>query len=625
MNWKSTLVLAALFAVALALYLLSGPGTAAPRADLERVLGGLDIDRLSRIEIARRGEPAWFVERARDSVGDHWRLAPPVDRPADVERVKRMIYSIDRFRRGGALDPSSPEAGPAVTGLADPRVVVTFYAGDRKETVRVGASPPTNSEAVFFQKDGDPAVYLCEIDVLQAYDTGPDEVRVREVLRYAPHQVVKVELRRKFVVARGRDPKDRSVEIETSVLERFEDGPERGWHLVEPHKERLDDLRVGRLVTDLSSLRAEEIRRLDDPKALGLDVPRVAVVLHVKGRGEPLTLHFGDVVEHEWRAATVPGSGEALMVPEYRFQDIPTERKSLRSDALFPFSRDAVRTFELEVPGKGRMKIERREKAREGEVVPVVSWELVEPAGLRIRADKVEPLVARVMGGYRITDFLGPQDDLKVFRLDPADVVLRIRDAEGKDHAWHFGAAEKATAGWMRKEGVAEIFGVKPELVRMMARLELPLIHEEIYNVPRETIRRFSFEHRKPGETLRYEMALEGGVWSFVDPVFKGRKVDLDALNVRVGTMNYILAEDGTFAGRDEETARKYRLHELQAPQTLRIAAEAEPREVVVFISEDQNDGPGTSVFYARRADSPMVFKINAGFVKQLRKPPVGD
>ena len=53
MNWKSTLVLAALFAVSLALYLLTGPGTAKPPGDLERVLGALEIERLTRIEIAR--------------------------------------------------------------------------------------------------------------------------------------------------------------------------------------------------------------------------------------------------------------------------------------------------------------------------------------------------------------------------------------------------------------------------------------------------------------------------------------------------------------------------------------------------------------------------------------------
>ncbi|HYE99951.1 MAG TPA: DUF4340 domain-containing protein, partial [Planctomycetota bacterium] len=418
MNWKSTIVLAALFAVALALYLLTGPGTAKPPEDRERVLGGLEIERLTRIEIARRGEPAWFVERATDSVGDHWRVAPPIDRPADAERVKKMIYSTDRFRRGGAIDPASPEAAPAVTGLADPRVVVTFYSGDRKETVRFGKSPPTHSEAVFFQKDGDPSVYLCELDVLQAYDASPADLRVREVLRYAPHQIVKVELKRKFLVARGKDPKDRRVEFETSVLEKVEEGPQRGWFLVEPYRERLDDLRVGRLVTDLATLRAEEIRRLDDPKSMGLDVPLVSVALHVKGRPEPLRLDFGDAVEHgKWRAATVPGSGEVLLVPDYRYDALPTERKHLRSDALFPFSRDAVRTFEVEAPGKGRVKIERRETKREGDLVPVVAWELAEPAGLRINKDKVEPFVARIMGGYRITDFLGPQEDLKAFRL----------------------------------------------------------------------------------------------------------------------------------------------------------------------------------------------------------------
>jgi hypothetical protein len=49
--------------------------------------------------------------------------------------------------------------------------------------------------------------------------------------------------------------------------------------------------------------------------------------------------------------------------------------------------------------------IERRETKKE-DPVPAVTWELLEPKGLRVDPGRVEAFVANVMA-YRITDFWG--------------------------------------------------------------------------------------------------------------------------------------------------------------------------------------------------------------------------
>jgi hypothetical protein len=625
MNWKATVALAVVLAVALGVYVLTGPGPGPLPPDRLKVLASVPLDRLERIEIARRGEPAFVLERGMDAVGDHWRIAG-TGKPVDPAFVQQMIYGIDRFRRTGAVDPKSPEAATSVTGLDQPRVAVTFFvAGGGKETIRLGKQPPTNSGAVFFQRDGEAGVYLADLQTFEAYDKSPSALRLKQLLRFAPHQVVGVTLRRKFLVARGKDPKAPDVDVEESVCERLVEGPERGWFLVKPWREKLDDSRVNRLVAELAAMPVEEYRPARDPKSDGLDVPEIEVQLRLHGGGVPVVARFGAAIDAgRRRLAAQPGvEHELAVVAESKVENFPTQRKHLRSDAIFPFGKEELARLEVDAGAKGRVVLKRREEKKPGASVTKVSWELTEPKGLKVDRDLVEPWVSMLVQ-QTVADFLGVQEDLKVMRLDPADVTVRAELRDGRKAWFAFGAPSDASA-YLRKEGIEELFAVKPDLVRSLQRLELAFLHEEIFNVPREKIRAYSFEERLPGETKSYRIELDptGRRWSFTDPERKGKEADADAALDALAVMNYLRAEDRAFAGRDEETASKYRLNDLTAPATLRVWVEGEKEPVVVYISENRAEKATKFLYWARKADSPVVFKINAAFVEGLKKVPL--
>ena len=90
----------------------------------------------------------------------------------------------------------------------------------------------------------------------------------------------------------------------------------------------------------------------------------------------------------------------------------------------------------------------------------------------------------------QIDDFMGPQD-FKQAGLDPAPIRLVVETKEGKRHVCGFSAA-----GFLRKEGVDEIFVIRPDFVRMLQRLELNFLTMEMFNVQRDALQEFTFESR---------------------------------------------------------------------------------------------------------------------------------
>jgi hypothetical protein len=180
--------------------------------------------------------------------------------------------------------------------------------------------------------------------------------------------------------------------------------------------------------------------------------------------------------------------------------------------------------------------------------------------------------------------------------------------------------------GVLRKEGVEEIFVIPQKLVGDLRRLELNFLHPEMFNVPRDRLREFTFESRV-SDTLQpvaYRMKLDEktGKWRFTDPAHEKEAPDDGRLNSILAVMNYIKAE--SLIGRDPKTLVKYRLDGLQVPSTLQIVHAGDPGGTVeILISADLSDKPTKPVYYARLRDSSTVFQINALFVESLKRVPV--
>jgi len=337
----------------------------------------------------------------------------------------------------------------------------------------------------------------------------------------------------------------------------------------------------------------------------------------VAGEDQPIVVHFGaERGKNRW--VGLPGSGETALVESFRYAELPLQRNNFRIKTIFPFSIELVRKMEIEVKDLGRVVLDRIETKKEGETVATVKWQVTEPADLKVESERVEAFVGAVVI-QQIIGFLGPQD-FKMVGLDPAPVRLVVTTKEGKRHVCGFASAAQ---GYLRKEGVDEIFEVRPDFVRMLQRLELNFINMEMFNIPRADLREFGFEGKATDQLqpVYYTMKMDEktNAWSFTDPGHKGAEVDPDKLNAILAILNYIRAE--ALLARDEKTIAEYRLATGAAPATLKIVHAK--GAVELYISDDQSNIPNRPKHLARFSDNKTVFQINGSSISTLKQVPV--
>jgi hypothetical protein len=622
-NWRLTAALGLGVLVLGAIYLFSSPAATTPMTKLsDRVLPDLIAERVTKIEVARKdGGPLTF-EKATDAVGEYWRIVEQAGHAAEPAMVQQLLFGLDRYVSTGGLEPGRPETAPELTGLADPRLTVAYSAGPgRREVLRFGKQPPTNTTVVFYQHEGDPKIYLVGVETYDAFAKPALQYRAKNLVRFAPHRINKIELSYKFIRPQGKD-KPEIVEYETSVLERYEEGAERGWYLVSPHKERLYDHSVAQLITRLADLQATDYQPAENLDEKGLTGPQVKVGVYAAGEDKPVVVFFGAPAERgRKRWVWSPGSAEVALYDSNYYDELPLQRSMLRVRVIFPFSSENVKHLEIEVKDLGSVVLDRKEVRKEGDPVSTWKWEVTKPDNLKVESERLEAFVGHVVG-QEITGFLGAQE-FKQAGLDPAPVKLTVVTKEGKEHVCGFSASD--AHGFLRKEGVNEIFEVQPQLVRMLKRLELNFVSMEMFNVPRDSIHSISFDSRSADlKPVYYKLRRDGEKWSFVDPANKGAAPNLDKLEGLLTQLNYIKAE--ALLGRDSKTIEDNLLDERTAPATLKMGytigtgAQAKEGEMELYISVDKSSRATETIYYARLKDNLAVFQINSGIVLSLQK-----
>jgi hypothetical protein len=312
------------------------------------------------------------------------------------------------------------------------------------------------------------------------------------------------------------------------------------------------------------------------------------------------------------------------LVDREKFERLPRRRGQFRTDVIFPFPPE-VRALEVEAAGLGKVLLEQREvrSKKDEEELVTLAWELREPKDVRVDKERVERFVNNVFV-HKIVDFLGEQSDLKLFDLDPPGVTMKIAMKDGRVHLLHFGLKGEGP-GYLKREGRAEVFEVKPELVKRLRGLELNFRVFEMYNVSRESLREFRFEWKEGTlEPVYYILKLNPseGKWKFTDKIREREEADPNRVGELLAGMNYIKA-DG-FVSREPGAAARYRLRDREAAGTLRIFSEGGPPEgVILYISKNLDEKPGGFLYAARFEHDPAIFHLNPRFIEALKQPPV--
>jgi len=207
--------------------------------------------RATRLE-TRRGDQTTVIEKTG---ARSWRLRRPVDARADRSAVLAVLTDLKTLR----IESATTTSDLAAFGLAPPRVVASFWLGDERHEVAIGATVPgakRGETKVYLRADDRPAVYVVDGALAAKLDRAFDAFRDRRVFDLALDKATAV----------------RITSPDRKLLLRRREGL---WRIVEPVEDFADPSAVGRLLTRLAALEAEGYATEDaaDLADYGLDEP----------------------------------------------------------------------------------------------------------------------------------------------------------------------------------------------------------------------------------------------------------------------------------------------------------------------------------------------------------------
>jgi hypothetical protein len=291
---------------------------------------------------------------------------------------------------GQIEDPASP----SVYGLGEAATRVVFVHAGRERAFGLGRETPLAGSvyARVAGPTGPPEIHMVPTAAALAFDVGLDELRDRKLLSFDPERVDRVRIA-------ARDA-DRGFE---TTLERT-DGT---WMIVSPAVLAADQRAVGRLLSDLSLLGAEEfVDAPGDAEERALESPSFVVVLESAGDAQRLDL--AAVVDSAAHLRLARGrEGRVYQVRSALVGHFPRSLTLLRDRAVLRFDPAHVQAVQVDsAPGSGSS--ESRRGVPDGNLVALLA-----------NLDAIE-IVADALG----------TEERAALELDPARLRVRVFGAE---------------------------------------------------------------------------------------------------------------------------------------------------------------------------------------------------
>ena len=296
MNFKTTLVLVGLLAVAGIVLLVTRDGGQAEsetaRQDARKVFDVDEAD-ISKLTVTSADGKAMSLERS----GGKWRMTQPVSADAEAFEVDSLVRSIAILQSQGTTDAQR-------TGLDKPQYTVDFTTSDGKShTLLVGDKTAIGDNLYVSRKD-DGKTLVVAGDSLQALEKQPADFRTKKLVETAVGDVTRIEIDRageKVVLAKSGE----------------------NWNVVEPQKFPAEKADVDNILFDLTGLRAVEFvsETAADGSQYDLAKPRVTATLATTRPALPV-----GVAAPTTAATTAPATQPAPLVVKFgRYDDVLKE------------------------------------------------------------------------------------------------------------------------------------------------------------------------------------------------------------------------------------------------------------------------------------------------------------
>lgn len=292
----------------------------AERAD--RVFAELDEESVAAVELIADDD----VIRLEKS-GDEWRIAAPIDYPADATAVRTLLRTLASLDHDRMLPIA--ELDPAAYGLDDPELGVALTDDDgRLFELAVGGEMPLGGKRAVRRGD-EAAILLCPGSFVSQLEKGLDDWRSRDLVN-----------------AFEADLESVRIEASGDVIFVRRDG-ER-WQLTEPLDDLADGEQMRSLVSELNALRISEFIAEDSPAAViePGDIEYRVVMERADDR-PTITLELARPVDGETGIRCRRNGVETVRIPDTIRARLGKAPVLWRSAKVWPFSTFDVGKVEL--------------------------------------------------------------------------------------------------------------------------------------------------------------------------------------------------------------------------------------------------------------------------------------
>jgi len=147
----------------------------------------LRTDEIDRIEISRR-EGTLVLARSK---GKGWQAARDPALKIKAAKVESLLNQLTSLRALRFAEEA--EAARARLGLNPPRLRVTLFAKERRETLLVGA--PGSNRNIYVASDQLPGILVVDEDALKSVPAGLGELEDRALVSFEAEQVARLEVK----------------------------------------------------------------------------------------------------------------------------------------------------------------------------------------------------------------------------------------------------------------------------------------------------------------------------------------------------------------------------------------------------------------------------------------------
>ncbi len=366
MRWKTTAVLALLFAALAGFYYVYEIRLAPEREKAERAkarLWSVEPRDVEEVVFKRKGDTV-HVKRE----GDGWALLAPVKAKGDKGPVEDLLTNLVTAKAEREIDPNPTNLGDF--GLDPPAAEVTMKVKGKAEPLALllGSRNPTGVW-VYAKEKGKPAVFLLSDFTLRDATRPVSDFRDKTVLAFNRQDVARLEIRHRgqqLVAERGEQPTE--------------------WKLVKPRAYRADWERLSDFIDKVQFAKVKEFVS-DSPGSLaryGLDQPTEVTLWTGKEKDRTAKSLLLGRLDPEKKGVYAMRSGEpgVFLVGEEIWSMLPKDVAELRDKTVIAYDRDKLVKLELQSP-KGKLVL-----SREGE-----KWQISEPEKLKADDGEVGALL----------------------------------------------------------------------------------------------------------------------------------------------------------------------------------------------------------------------------------------